>query len=105
MGKLQRIKQKSGASRVVIGIEPSGHYWKPSTAHLVSEGRFFELYIPRDQGINSHKAAVKAKIQQCKGVEEGLEAAGVRLKSILREFQFYKEELEKYTNRWRKHYK
>jgi|GEM_PF-3723625 len=26
VGKLQRIKQKAGAFRIVIGIEPSGHY-------------------------------------------------------------------------------
>lgn len=38
---------------------------------------------------------LKEAAQESIGVEEGLEAAGVRLKSILRELQFYKEELEK----------
>jgi len=86
LGKISRIKQKTAAEKIVIGMEPSGHYWKPLAryltdsgfkvvtvnpyhvkkskefddnspqksdrkdayiiAHLVTEGRFFKLYLP-----------------------------------------------------------
>jgi len=38
LGKIARAKEKAGATRVVVGMEPTGHYWKPLAWYLQQAG-------------------------------------------------------------------
>jgi len=38
LGKIARAKEKAGATRVVVGMEPTGHYWKPLAWYLQQVG-------------------------------------------------------------------
>lgn len=46
LGKLEQATQKVGASRVVVAMEPSGHYWKALAWFLQSEGITVVLVNP-----------------------------------------------------------
>ncbi len=32
LGQIAKAKEKSGATRILVAMEPSGHYWKPLAA-------------------------------------------------------------------------
>lgn len=34
LGQIARAKEKTGATRVMVGMEPTGHYWKPLAWYL-----------------------------------------------------------------------
>ena len=38
LGQIARAKEKTGATRVVVGMEPTGHYWKPLAWYLRQAG-------------------------------------------------------------------
>ncbi|OIQ07588.1 transposase [Moorella thermoacetica] len=38
MAKMEEAKEKARATRVVIGMEPTGHYWKPLAWFLQEQG-------------------------------------------------------------------
>lgn len=38
LGKIGRVKEQTGAEKVVVAMEPSGHYWKPLAAYLTRMG-------------------------------------------------------------------
>lgn len=38
LDRIRRAQQRYGAQRVVVAMEPSGHYWKPLAAFLLSRG-------------------------------------------------------------------
>ncbi len=88
MARVEKVREASGCDKVIIGLEPSGHYWKPlgwylflhlsapilvgvnpyhtkrakelddnsqtksdkkdalTIAHLVRDGRYFDVYLP-----------------------------------------------------------
>lgn len=38
LGKMNQAQEKTGAAKVVVAMEPSGHYWKPLAYHLSDAG-------------------------------------------------------------------
>ncbi|WP_157081675.1 IS110 family transposase, partial [Fervidicola ferrireducens] len=46
VSKILEAKEKSKATRVIIGLEPSGHYWKPLTWFLKEQGYQVVLVNP-----------------------------------------------------------
>lgn len=38
LGQIAKVKEKTGATRVLVAMEPSGHYWKPLAAFLKAAG-------------------------------------------------------------------
>lgn len=46
LGKLEQAKEKAGATRVVVAMEPSGHYWKALAWFLVEIGTTVVLVNP-----------------------------------------------------------
>jgi transposase len=46
VSKILEAKEKSKAARVIIGLEPSGHYWKPLTWFLKDQGYLVVLVNP-----------------------------------------------------------
>jgi transposase len=42
----QEVKQQTGATRIVVGIESTGHYWKPLARFVVAEGITVVLVNP-----------------------------------------------------------
>jgi transposase len=46
LGGLDRAMEQAGAERVVVAMEPSGHYWKPLARFLLAEGITVVLVNP-----------------------------------------------------------
>lgn len=46
LSNILEAKEKSKASKVIIGLEPSGHYWKPLTWYLKDQGYQVVLVNP-----------------------------------------------------------
>lgn len=38
LDQIRKTQQRTGVARVVVGMEPSGHYWKPLAAFLLGKG-------------------------------------------------------------------
>lgn len=46
LGQINRAKEQTGATRAVVGMEPTGHYWKPLAWHLRQAGFTVVLVNP-----------------------------------------------------------
>lgn len=52
-GKLLQIQEKAGAERVIVGMEPTGHYWKPLAWWLRERG--YTVVIVNPMLVKRHK--------------------------------------------------
>lgn len=46
LGQIAKAQEKTGATRVVVGMEPTGHYWRPLAAYLQEAGITVVLVNP-----------------------------------------------------------
>lgn len=46
LGQIARAQEKTGATRVVVGLEPTGHYWRPLAQFLEEAGLTVVLVNP-----------------------------------------------------------
>lgn len=46
LGQINRAKEQTGATRAVVGMEPTGHYWKPLAWYLRQAGLTVVLVNP-----------------------------------------------------------
>lgn len=56
LGKLEQTKEKSSATRVIVAMEPSGHYWKPLAHFLQDQGITVVLVNPMTVKRNKENA-------------------------------------------------
>ena len=49
MARIEKIRISAGCDKVIIGLEPSGHYWKPLGWYL-----FLHLSNPMLAGVNPY---------------------------------------------------
>jgi transposase len=54
MARVEKIRNANGCDKVIIGMEPSGHYWKTLGWYLLTEGSKPELV-----GVNPYYFANK----------------------------------------------